>query len=95
MTVYVDHATLDTIAQSFSGASSELDGVAASAPESIDGGDATAAVLGILSRLMHDAGQLVAGLDAAGQAVADANAKYREQDVETADALIEAWSDPE
>ncbi len=47
--------------------------------------------MGIMARLTENAGQLVVALAAASEAVAEANARYREQDVATADGFNTAW----
>ncbi|RVW08233.1 hypothetical protein EGT67_17670 [Prescottella agglutinans] len=93
MTLFVDSDALDRIASTLAAAGSEIDGVATSAPSGVDAGDATAALLGILAKLTENAAQLVDALTAASVAVAQANARYREQDVASADAMIAAWAE--
>lgn len=93
MTLHVDTKALDGIASSLGSAGQDLDGSGTTVPSGVDAGDATAAVLGILSRLVQDAGQMVVGLAAASDAVTDANAKYRTQDAEMADDLIKSWAE--
>ncbi|WP_269589951.1 hypothetical protein [Rhodococcus maanshanensis] len=46
-----------------------------------------------MARLAENAGQLVVALAAASEAVGVADARYREQDVATADALGTAWTE--
>ncbi|MFC7449670.1 hypothetical protein [Rhodococcus daqingensis] len=91
MTLFVDSTALEGIVESFARSSADLDAVGSSVPAAIDAGDATAALMGIMARLTEDAGQLVVALAAASEAVAEANARYREQDVATADGFNTAW----
>ena len=93
MTLYVDHATLDSISLNLQEASNQLDSLSGALPGSVDAGDATPAIVGILAKLAENAGQLVVALAAAAAAVGDANAEYRQRDAETVDQLaIVAWS---
>lgn len=91
MTLFVDSVALDGITESLDRSSTDLDAVGSFAPTAIDAGDATAALMGIMARLTENAGQLVVALAAASEAVAEANARYREQDVATADGFNTAW----
>ncbi|MCZ4558151.1 hypothetical protein O4215_21555 [Rhodococcus maanshanensis] len=93
MTLFVDSAALDGIVESLARSAGDLDSVAASAPTAVDAGDATAALTGVLAQLSENAGQLVVALAAASEAVAEANARYREQDVATADGFNTAWAE--
>ncbi|RVW05985.1 hypothetical protein [Rhodococcus spongiicola] len=93
MTLFVDNDALDGIASDLAGVGSRIDSVAASVPVTVEAGDATPAVLGILARLTENAAELVEALMAASAAVAQANASYREQDVASADATISTWAE--
>ncbi|NKS22307.1 hypothetical protein GS467_13980 [Rhodococcus hoagii] len=93
MTLFVDNEALDGIVGKLAAAGSGIDSVGASVPTTIEAGDATAALLGILSRLTENAAQLVEALVAASEAVAEANSHYRKQDVAAADSLVSAWSE--
>lgn len=86
MTLEVDHHALDRISQTLTNAGTDLDGASVSAPTSVDGGLGTPAILGILARLVDNAGQLVVAVKAAGGAVASANARFREIDEPAADS---------
>jgi hypothetical protein len=92
MSLYVDNDALDGIVGMLAASSAALDGAGESAPSAIDAGDAAPALLGIMARLAENAGQLVVALAAASEAVGVANARYREQDVATADSLDTAWT---
>ncbi|MGA6165682.1 hypothetical protein [Amycolatopsis magusensis] len=72
----VDPGVLDGIASTLRDASSDVDSLGASAPGTPDAGDGTPAITGILARLVDNAGQLVIGAAAAGDAVAQGNAGY-------------------
>lgn len=91
MSLFVDNDALDGISATLAAAGSNIDDVAASMPSTVDAGDATAVLLGILAQLTENAAQLVEALTVASVAVAQANASYREQDVESANATISAW----
>ncbi|PTR36697.1 hypothetical protein C8K38_12390 [Rhodococcus sp. OK611] len=92
MSLYVDNDALDGIVSMLAASSSAIDSAGESAPSAIDAGDASAALFGIMARLAENAGQLVVALAAASEAVGEANARYREQDVATADSLDTAWT---
>ncbi|MUM20112.1 hypothetical protein FZI91_00120 [Mycobacterium sp. CBMA271] len=92
MTLHVDQEALDRISTSLSDAGKDLDGVSGSAPASVDGGLGTPAILGILGRIVENAGQLVVAVEATGEAVAAANSNYRTLDEAAAEPLNQiAW----
>lgn len=87
----VDHGVLDGIASTLRNASSSLDSVGNSMPGTPDAGDATAAITGIMARIVDNAGQLVIGAAAAGDAVATANAAYQKNDAAAKEDLQRAY----
>ncbi|MBB4853577.1 hypothetical protein HNP40_000943 [Mycobacteroides chelonae] len=87
MTLHVDHDSLDMISNSLSDAGKDLDSVSGSSPDSVDGGLGAPAILGILGRIVDNAGQLVVAVTAAGAAVAAANSNYRTLDEAAAEPL--------
>ena len=66
MTLYLNHDALEGISQSLSNAGADLDNASGSAPASVDGGSGTPAILGILGKLVDNAGQLVVAVKAVG-----------------------------
>ncbi|MFC0112852.1 hypothetical protein [Kibdelosporangium aridum] len=83
----VDAGVLDGIASTLRRASMDVDALGNSVPAAPDGGDGTPAVLGIVARLVDNAGQLVIGAAAAAEAVAKGNALYQGNESETAAKL--------
>lgn len=91
--LYIDQNSLATIVSTLATSSTELDATNNKTPDTLDAGTVTPSVLAILSVLMDGAGQLVVGMAASSDAVADAAAKYKEQDDTTADAVIQqTWT---
>ncbi len=93
MSLYVDHAALDEIAAICSTASRTVGEVAETVPLSVDAGDATAVVLGIVALLMANGGDLVAALSSTSNVVEEANAAYRTGNDELAAELTKVWSE--
>ena len=87
MTLFVDHAALDSISRVLASAGADVDSSGATAPSAVDGGDANAALFGIMAHLTEAAGQLVDGLTATSGAVTQANETYKGQDDVNADSL--------
>lgn len=88
-----DPGVLDGITDRLRNASTDLDGVGKTLPESPDAGDATAAIAAILAQLSDNAGQLVIGLEAAATMVSDAKDRYVADD-EAARATFERVQPP-
>lgn len=88
MTLHVDHAALQSITSICGAAGKGMDEAGASVPVAVDAGDATAAVLGIISLLMENAADLVMALASTSEVVAQANTAYRTGDDELALELI-------
>ncbi|MGH3519870.1 MAG: hypothetical protein ACRDQ7_21285 [Haloechinothrix sp.] len=78
---------LDGIARILRNASSDLDSVGDSLPGTPDAGDGTPAITGIMARIVDNAGQLVIGAAAAGDAVAEVRETYDEDDAAARDSF--------
>ena len=69
------------------------DELAASLPTNIDGGIATAAILGIMSIFAESAGELTSALAGFGELVTESATRYEQQDIYTADQInLLAWT---
>ncbi|AWZ25100.1 hypothetical protein CEJ39_13700 [Rhodococcus pyridinivorans] len=88
MTLHVDYVALQSITSICSAAGNRVDEAGESVPVAVDAGDATAAVLGIISLLMENAADLVMALASTSEAVAQSNTAYRTGDDELALELI-------
>lgn len=88
----VDPGVLEGITTTLRGAAQDLDEAGETAPRTPDAGDATPAVAAIMAQLVDNAGQLVLGLAAASDAVANAEASYVETDSDAADGFAGAPS---
>lgn len=86
----VDAGVLDGIASTLRRTSAEVDAVGNSVPAAPDAGDGTPAIVGIMARLVDNAGQLVIGAAAAAEAVAKGNSRYQENEAATAGNLNNA-----
>jgi hypothetical protein len=78
----VDPATLEHVTSSLRTAGSTLDGLD-SDPGAPDAGELTGPMSALLSRFLSDTGELVTGVGAAGDQVADARNLYLKQDETT------------
>lgn len=81
----VDDGVLDGIANTLQGAGADLDELSQSVPDPPDAGEAGPAIAGIVAQLVDNAGQLVAGLSAMGEAIAEAGVDYAEFEASAAD----------
>lgn len=90
MTTYINHDALITISRSLADAGENLDGANATAPTTVDGGNATPAILGIMAHLADNAGQLVVAVKSVSEAITSADRRYLGQDEELAEALEQA-----
>lgn len=88
----VDPVVLEGITTTLRGAAQDLDKAGETAPRTPDAGDATPAIAAIMAQLVDNAGQLVLGLAAASDAVANAGTSYLETDSEAADRFAGAPS---
>lgn len=86
-TLYINHESLMKISTSLTDAGSTLDSAGGSVPTSIDGGTGTPAILGILTKLVDNTGQLVVAVNAVGAAIDSANSRYLGHDEQTAEAI--------
>lgn len=94
MSIHVDHDALTDVADSLSAAAFHLETVGDRLPGEPDAGIGTGPLLAIISRLLANAGHLVDGLSAAGNAVHEINSAYSRADLETADQIVlEQWVD--
>ena len=85
-----DFGVLDGIASTLRHASSAVDGLGNSVPGTPDAGDGTPAIVGILARLVDNAGQLVIGAAAAGDDVAKAKGAYQKNESDAANDVRNA-----
>lgn len=83
----VDDGVLDGIAATLQGAGGDLDEVGRSVPDPPDAGEAGSAIAGIVSQLVDNAGQLVLGLKAMGEAIAEAGVDYADHEARATEAL--------
>lgn len=86
----VDPHALESIANTFHNASTDLDALGKSVPGTPDAGDGTAAVTGILSHLVENASSLVLGMAGASDDVTEVNKTYEEQDAAASAELQKA-----
>jgi hypothetical protein len=82
-----DPGVLDGITRTLTHASADLDSIGNSMPGTPDGGDGTPALAGIMAHIIDNAGQLVIGAAAAGDAVTSTKANYQNRDADVADAF--------
>lgn len=87
MTIFIDHDALNNISRSLSDAGENLDCANATAPASVDAGNGTPAILGIMPHLADNAGQLVVAVKAVSEAITSANQLYLGKDEELAESL--------
>lgn len=73
-----DPAQMETMASTLRNAGLTLDSVGSSAPSAPDAGEVTADIAAVIGHLANSAGELVVGVAAAGDAVAQGGADYAE-----------------
>lgn len=83
----VDPGVLDGIASTLRKTSADVDALGNSVPVAPDAGLGTPAIIGILARLVDNAGQLVVGTAAAGDDVATAAREYQDIDAQAREDL--------
>lgn len=86
--IHIEHGALDEITNTLRSASTDLDRARASPPpEAPDAGEAGTAVSALLRQLADETNRFVATAAAAGDAVADSAATYREADQRAEEGL--------
>ncbi|SNR38450.1 hypothetical protein SAMN06265360_104135 [Haloechinothrix alba] len=91
----VEDGVLDGIAATLQEAGGDLDEIGRSVPDPPDAGEAGPAIVGIVSQLVDNAGQLVLGLKAMGEAIAEAGVDYADYEVRAAEELEGAATEGE
>ncbi|MEC3977960.1 hypothetical protein [Amycolatopsis sp. H20-H5] len=85
-----DFGVMDGIASTLRHTSSAVDGLGNSVPGTPDAGDGTPAIIGIMARLVDNAGQLVIGTAAAGDAVIEGKGAYQQNEASAANDVRNA-----
>ena len=87
MSIRVDSAVLESESHTLATLAGDIESLAPSIPSGYDGGDATALIATVLATYTRAGSVLACGLAALADAVAASSTRYREQDLDSADAL--------